>query len=70
MTAESFIHFGTLRARAVLVRVLTNQPAEDPDEYDRADRVFDHIRGRLLNLAPEIAKELGEGWQIVIEDGD
>ena len=60
-------HFGTLRVRPVLVRVLTSQPAEDPGDYYHACRIFDHVRGRLLSLAPEIAKELGEGWQVMIE---
>ena len=63
-------HFGTLRIQPVLVRVLTSQPAEDPGDYDHACRIFDHVRGRLLRLAPEIAKELGEGWQVMIEDED
>ena len=67
---NSFCHFGTLRIRPVLVRVLTAQPAEDPGDYDRASRIFDHVRGRLLALAPEIAAELGEGWQVMIEGED
>jgi hypothetical protein len=70
LNENTFVHFGTLRVRAVQVQVLTSQPAEDTQSFHAADQVFDHIRARLIDLAKEIEKELGIGWAIMVEEGD
>jgi hypothetical protein len=65
-----FIHFGTLKVQPIKIRVLTSDRAETPEDFALADRVFEHVRARLIQFTNEIESELGESWKIMVRDAD
>lgn len=70
MSVDNSIRFGTLSVKPILVRVMTSDAAESPEDFANGEKAFDHVRGRLVQVSEELSAELGSGWSVMVCEED